>query len=75
MLGCLQLRFIKCKKKVAEAFPALDLRGISNFVPEEEAKREGEGGEEANGEAKTEAEPTNIEEVIETSKVDLISIP
>lgn len=60
--------FAKCKKKVAKAFLALDLSGITDLEPKEEAKGEEEGREEANGEDETKAKLVGIKEVIGTSR-------
>lgn len=57
-----RLKFAKCKGKVAQAFPELDLSGIINIKPEEE--EEEEAIEEATKEvAEIGTKPTVIEEV------------
>lgn len=64
-----KLGFIECKNKVVEAFRSLDLSGITDLEPEEEAKGKDEG-EGADGGAKTRAELVNAEEVIRMFKMD-----
>lgn len=74
-LDAFKFRFTKCKKKVAKAFPALDRGNITDLEPEEEAEGEEDWErEEANEGVKAKAKPIGVEEVIETSKVDLTPI-
>lgn len=64
-LHVFKLGFVESKKRVAEAFHALDLSRITDLNPEEEAKGKEEGGEKAKEATEKTIDPEVIWDVIE----------